>query len=568
VIPGALLMVAANAASILAAAGLTKRLGTGRRATDLTLFLLIRLLLIMSAVLLGGLTHTLTRWALGLTGTAALIMLLVARTHRTLPRVDFREVGKPLLIAAVVVSLRLLAQVWLFAPHLGDAVAYHLPKVGEWVRAGGFTGEMGLHPHVAFPAGFELVETWWVLFLGHDVLIEMAGVEFVALGFAATGALARHVGIGRRASFFAGLLYVVTPGFHLSATSCLNDAPAAALVVTTMTLVAARAPWPLVLVAVGLGVGIKPTYGFALPGAALLAFLLRLEPAVPLNRWAFALTAGGLLLGGFWYVRNIAWYGNPFFPLGSEHVVNPTAVQLGPRSTSLVDNVGDLVTKRLYDHQGAYGANVDNIAGWGPVAFGVGIPALLLGAAQNHRLRRLAIGFSLSLTCVLLFVQNDPWNLKYVFFFPALLIVAAARLAEMHRPVWMLTAFAFGFSFLATILPYDMPPQDLLTLARQTWRHRSALEISEPRIPDVVVGCLGGYRARSYLLYGPDFSRRVVYLRPQSQEDLEETLRLFGIRYLYAAPANADQRAMLDGAVGTLEMRLLGKHVYGPPRDD
>ncbi len=558
-------LLAGNAAALLGARLLLRRCRTGSGSTDALLFVLIRLALLSIAVLLAGLTRTLTAPALGIASLLALAGLLAAGAHRGL-RLPAR-IG-PAGWLALAVLARLLLQVWFFAPHLGDATAYHLPKIAEWIRAGGFTREMGVHPHVSFPAGFELVETWWAVFLRHDVLIEMAGVEFVLLAFAATRAMAERLGLDARAAFFAGLLFALVPGFHLSATSCMNDAPAAALVVALAALLAARAPLPLLLLTAGLGVGVKPTFGFALPGMLLLAWLWRREPkaATSIPRpLAWGLAAAGLLLGSFWYARNIAWYGNPFHPLGTPGFENPVAVQLGPSAGSFLRNAADLMNLRIYDDQAAQGANVDYIAGWGAPAFACGLIALLLGMREDARLRRLAAAFGVSLATSLLFIQNDPWCLKYVFYFPALLAVATARLAALSRPFGTIAACALGFSFLGTMLPYDLPAKDFGTLARQGWRERSALALTGDAVSGDSVGCFAGHSGTAYLLYGPDFSRRVVYLRPVDDRDLVERMRRAGIRLLYAAPASASQVQIVEEAVRDGRLKALGGHVYGLP---
>src|SRR5439155_312253 len=79
-------------------------------------------------------------------------------------------------------------------------------------------------------SGFELIETWWVVFLHHDVLIELAGVEFLLLSGAGAYALAREMGWSGKCASRAALLFIMTPGLHLQATSCLNDGPVAALI--------------------------------------------------------------------------------------------------------------------------------------------------------------------------------------------------------------------------------------------------------------------------------------------------------------------------------------------------
>ena len=110
------------------------------------------------------------------------------------------------------------------------------------VRAGGFTREMGVDLCAPFPAGFELLEAWWVVFLRHDVLIELAGVEMLLLCAAGAYALAREVNLTERPAAWAAFLTVLTPGLYLSATACLNDIAIAALVIVTMAFVLTRAP--------------------------------------------------------------------------------------------------------------------------------------------------------------------------------------------------------------------------------------------------------------------------------------------------------------------------------------
>ncbi len=253
----------ANAATLLGARAVLRRSATGDLALDVVLFLILRFLLVSLSVLVAGVTGLLAPLPLGLAGAAGMTLLLLLREHRglTLPRVATLRNLLGAVLAAV--AIRLVLQAWFFAPYNYDALSYHLTKVAEWVRAGGFTREMGVDTHATFPAGFELVEAWWVVFLRHDVLIEMAGVEFLALAFASVVALARRVGLGERGSLFAGLIYALVPGVHLSATSCLNDVPVAALVLATAALAAARAPLPWLLLAAGLGIGVKPTFGYA-----------------------------------------------------------------------------------------------------------------------------------------------------------------------------------------------------------------------------------------------------------------------------------------------------------------
>ncbi|HXU11642.1 MAG TPA: hypothetical protein VN898_06725 [Candidatus Binatia bacterium] len=563
-IVGVFWLLTANAASLLGAWALLRRVQTGRTSTDLVLFLLLRLFLISGAVMAAGLIGGLERNGLGIVSLMAIAALLRFGVHKSIPppaRPAWGRIGGA--VAAIVV-VRLLLQVWFFSPHLGDATAYHLPKIAEWIQHRGFTREMGLHPHVTFPAGFELVETWWVVFLRHDVLIELAGVEFLVLAFAATYGLADRLGLSDRSSFFAALSTILVPGLNLTTTSCMNDGPAAALVIATVALVVLQAPIPCILMTMGLGLGVKPTYGFALTGIALLWGMSRKDsPASPSPSRivAWSLAAGGMGIGVYWYLRNLVWFGNPFHPLGTSEIDNPVAVQFGPRVSSLWTNLADLVNVRIYD-QGYLGANIDDIAGWGPLAFACGLPALVIALRSGPLFRRLTGCLLVSLGTSLLFSRSDPWHLKYVLYFPVLLTLAAAWFAERNLVFARISWAALGCCFVATLLPYDLPWKDFKGLARQSWSERSALSLLKASVEEKKVGCFGGFTAHAYLLYGPDFSREVVYLRVSSAADLVSEARTSDLRQIYASPSSSLQNAVLREAVLSGRLRQTSPSIY------
>lgn len=539
-------------AHLAAAAGawaILRRIRTGEPGPDLVLFLLLRLLLVSAAVLAAGLAGALNAGALGIAGAAALGALLLAGERRHLPRL--RPAGGLLTWLFVILALRHALQAWFISPYVADALNYHLPKVAEWVRAGAITAQVGLDDRATFPAGFELIELWWVVFLRHDLLIEAAGAEFVALGAAAAYALGRRIGLSGRAAGFAALLFALTPGVQVQSFACLNDGPAAALVAATFALAAAGLPLPCLLLAAGLGIGVKPTYGFALPGAALLFLLARrAAPApVPRIRLVAALATASLAVGAYWYGRNAVLYGNPIHPMTARGFVQEDGQviqQTGPRLDSFGANLRRLIDSRAADRLQPYTPTFTFTTGWGPVAFACGLPALLVGLRRDRELRRLAAGFGVGLAGVLLCVSSDPWFGRFILFMPALLAVAVARWAadfELVRPV---AAAAAVFQFVATLGPIDPPANEAAFLARQPWRERSAAPAMLSGLPprgEPVAALQGGGRF-GYLLYGPDFSRKVVYVRSASCDEIVTRMKAEGARMIYGPASRL--RACVD----------------------
>jgi len=538
---GILGLVSAMGCSIMGAHEILRRMRTGSPAVDVLIFQLLRLLLISVVVLVAGTLGVLNRTALSVVAIGGLLAFLKAGSHSRLSS-DLKGIavrGPGFALGLVV--LRAVIQSWLFAPNTVDVLSYHLPKIAEWVRAGRLCLEGGLDPYATFPAGFELIETWWVIFLRHDALIELAGVEFLLLGFCAARALAEGLGVGRHASL-AGLLYVLTPGVNMQAVSCLNDAPVAALVVATFALALSAAPTALTLLAFGLGLGMKPTFLFAAPGMAMSWVLFRPGARLSAGRVSWTLALSSLGVGGTWYVRNWMLYGNPFYPIGSRAFV----IQTAPSLESLIRNLRDLVDVRIYD-PAPYSAYMDQSSGWGPVAVGCGLLALLLSVRRSRSFAKAGVCFLVSLLGCLCLVASDDWYLRFVLFFPALLAVAVADRIENLRGMRPMMIACGCYAFLATFLPYDVPPDRVAAFWSQGVRLRSAAPFFNAPDSDGPVGYLADSRGPAYVLYGPDFRREVVYIRASSADQLLEELTRRNARQLYVAKVSGDRRdAVLD----------------------
>jgi hypothetical protein len=564
-IAGLAWMLPANASLLLAAHALLRRLRTDAPAVNGLLFVLLHLLLMSCGVLLAGTTGGLTPGILGIGGSILLAILLLLGEHRHLRLPPRPEMGRATAVLAALLAVRMAVQVWFFAPHGGDALAYHLPKVAEWIRAGAFTREMGMDRCASFPAGFELIEAWWVVFLHHDVLIELAGVEYALLAFLALRALALNLGLSDRTSCFAATLYVLTPMFSLQTTSCMNDAAVAALVLALAALVAERAHPALVLIPLGLIWGTKGTGLFTLPGWVLLAAWRRGQPFLRPASVRVAAAAGvvSLVGAGFWLLRNWLWYGHPLFPVHGDNPAFVDLVQKGPRLESLGKNTLSFVSSLIYDADRPLTPISERTAGWGAIGFSVGVVALIQRMREEVAFRRMGAAFGLSMLSVFLMVQPDPWNARFVLFAPAILCIAAARFLETVRPAAVVLGIGIVLEFAVSILPGGLPRADLLVMLKQPWRERSAHALPQAVPPGAPIGVFTPSLARTntYSLYGSDLSHEVVYLRLYSVGELEAEMRRRKLEFVRVTVKSRQRFEFLD-LVARGRFRAIGEDLY------
>lgn len=479
-------------------------------------------------VLAAGLTGLLSFWPLTIFSAVGWAILLRFRAPESCPSLlPATKSGRLLLCFACAGFASLLLKAFILSPYTGDALSYHLPKIAEWVESGRFVWRINHDPRIWFSGGFELVETWWVVFLRHDALIELGGIQMALIAVTAVFSLAESFEVRPG---LAGVAYLFLPIVILNATSCGNDLASAALVLAGYALVEKKAPRALQALPLLMAVGVKATGGFAALGVILYA-ALRERPPRELPRWgAAALTLSGLLLASFWYARNWIVAGHPLYPFHGIHGEFTWTPQQGEFYIVSLQTTIQSLPHRLVDPH-PFESLSENAAGWGWAALPLGLPALLLGLREDRRLRALALCFTVGACVTLCFVWDDFKNLRFVMWFPALLALSLARL---RHPLWVGAALlACVLNFAATIDPYER-------------RHSAGHEPPPSLPPGEPVAVVFRDVAFSYRLYNRDYSRRVVY--PRSMDELRRS----GVKvvHLYEPP---------DWAAPIREWPALGK---------
>ena len=227
-------------------------------------------------------------------------------------------------------------------PYVHDTLTYHLPNVAEWVQKGRIHAISTPVLRSYWPATFEVFESWFVVFLHNDLLIQLGCVSCYLLAVISVYAICRGLNFGNHLSAGVALLYAYTPSVAIHATSCKNDMAVAGMYLFAMALLVDllrkgdSSSFPLsrrllpITMAFCYGIGTKAYAVFIAPGLILLGIvalakhrlfknaIISLHPKnISLTR-RFALytslVLGSGVLAFYWYVRNYIIFDNPFYP--------------------------------------------------------------------------------------------------------------------------------------------------------------------------------------------------------------------------------------------------------------
>jgi hypothetical protein len=214
-------------------------------------------------------------------------------------------------------------------PTLGfDTFLYHLPIAVTWVQQGDPGAVNAITPRFAvgaYPSLDELALAWSAAIARSFVPFSVWPFGLLAITASGGWLGLRSLGVARPAAALAVCALVVSQqvvGWQHTGAS--TDPASLAWLVAAGALCAAsigrqgRAPRPALLppalLAAALAVGTKPTVApLALVALVAAARVHRRDLRTIVRPLAWA-AAGGTLVGGWWYVRNLALYGSPLWP--------------------------------------------------------------------------------------------------------------------------------------------------------------------------------------------------------------------------------------------------------------
>jgi hypothetical protein len=245
----------------------------------------------------------------------------------------------------------------LLHPGLGfDTIHYHLPEMVIFVQ-GGHPGSIhdvlpGL-PVGNYPLATEVTIGWAMGIARSFVpLILWPWVTFTIMATSAWAGL-RSLGATRATAGFAAAAFCTNPWLLAwQSNGSVTDPPALAWLVTCAGLTAMSRQRPALLVpavvAGGLAIGGKTT---VLP-YTLLVLAIGLWPQLRKRQLpARALTMAtvlALIVGGFWYLRNLVTHGSPFWPIVATPWGDPVPPSVDVQNTTFLDYPSETI-KTLKD---------------------------------------------------------------------------------------------------------------------------------------------------------------------------------------------------------------------------
>ncbi len=210
-----------------------------------------------------------------------------------------------------------------------DDYAYHLATPVGWIQQGNLDYQVdafGNHSHPYYPKATELLFAWAILPLGELGAARLLQGPLLAMGVLAVYVLLRQLGGSTRACLGAASLAACRPiAVQFLGSNYVDVAFSGIFVASVLMLLRLRQrPSAGRVYELGLVVGLL--LGTKVLGALMTALVLLPAAVVVLapiagnavrRSWR-GILAGLVVLfatGGWWYLRNALWSGNPVFPL-------------------------------------------------------------------------------------------------------------------------------------------------------------------------------------------------------------------------------------------------------------
>ena len=308
--------------ALVSGTALIAALATGSRSLADTLLTAYVLAMadVTACVLILSPFHAVSRLSLFASQTVLLLLVVSAwlfvgrpRWVTSLPAPQRLPLVYVLLAGGAVLALAYsIALIVGLPPNTWDSLTYHLARAAIWHQHGGVAYIAHAYDERlnGNPPGAEIGFLYVLETTGSERLTAALQLAAALACSLAAYSLARRLGLSRGEASFGGLLLLTLPIVLIQSSTAQNDLVVAALLAAATVWLLDATPRALTLAAVAtaLAVGTKITALYALPILAATG----LAASGGRARWRLTALASGILVGGYWYLINLAHTGHLF----------------------------------------------------------------------------------------------------------------------------------------------------------------------------------------------------------------------------------------------------------------
>lgn len=485
----------------------------------------------------------------------------------------------PLLM--VLTALAGLLLLWIF--FLGvifpaidyDGNSYHLTFIGQVMQNHNFFDvPTSIKWLAGYPKGGEFIQLWSVIVSKSDMFTDLAQLPFLAMGLYALYEIGQRLGISKRQSRFAALLFIFLPIVLNQLKTTYVDVMLCTLFFASIAMVLQKKLSNLDLVILGiifsLIISIKAT-GLLFVAAVVPLLLYNLyENSTKHHKkqlyWPsyikpLLIIAIPTIFGLYWYIKNWVIYGSPLYPFGFKllgHHIFPgqTFQEFAANAVTGLQGLPKSCAARIWfvwtEQKDWFGClyNYDtNFAGLGPIWFVLLIPASLMAGYVALRERRYKL-IAVAATFVGLFaVYPTNYYSRYTMFITALGVLAFGIVLDKLGNLYQIIAKSLAILLVVSVILTNFtlcnyPP----LVVKHQLEHINSNEARGPvydinpgpafvflegrlNHSDVVV-----YDSKPYFIYPlwrPDFANKVLYIDSRSEADWLQKLKAEHTTYVF-----------------------------------
>ncbi|MBI1370335.1 MAG: hypothetical protein GC162_17000 [Planctomycetes bacterium] len=486
---------------------------------------------------------------------------------------------------------------WLVGPYLPDVTTYHLAPPADWVANGRIESLRWLDSRANWPQGQGLLAMSWMNPLRELRAGVLGELPWLVLAAATAWAWVRQLGGGVRWAWLAACLTAGVPVAWAQATSGLNDFAVATLMFAAMAPLLGRSVkrgqvW-VTLLAIVLAMGVKPTTMFMFPAIVLLIIARRIggrfERGGGRSAIVIPLFMLAVCVSGFWYGRNAMVHQNPLYPAPiawGDRVIARGNVQVegnlgGPSIAKLKQNVGVMVTDRMWDVHKLRDGLTPRASGFGLLASGAGTLAMLVLLFMRRRMAMGIIAMLIMVVCTAAAAEPDIWNGRFFSVYALVGVVAAVMLGRVMPWRFMSVGWALALIGLGSWGAWRGIDATVPPLAKAYWQEHGLSNVPDramlfhdhawmldkvAEVPEgLTIAITGdGPRAPVALMHGEHLDRKLFYYPAAMDPYVWKDWRDKGVAWLIPSVPESELGAIDRGMRG-LGLYRFEDGLYGLP---